>query len=192
MHGCSPVNLLHIFRTPFPTNTSWWLLLVNVTHDFFGEKFLNLSTTENRLKSFVKHFLWAILTSISRYEKLPQILFIKNYTYYRVMVKQINSLVSIRQKIWLLIHSWQMYPFNTSWKHQEFKRFLVFSGGIKWEHWPEIVYLVKHILHLCTVSKTLLISNSGADFYFFEIESKRPLKNLREKKPIKNYILSKF
>ena len=28
-HGCSPVNLLHIFRTPFPRNTSEWLLLEN-------------------------------------------------------------------------------------------------------------------------------------------------------------------
>ena len=27
-HGCSPVNLLHIFRTPFPRNTSGWLLLL--------------------------------------------------------------------------------------------------------------------------------------------------------------------
>ena len=26
-HGCSPVNLLHIFRTPFTMNTSGWLLL---------------------------------------------------------------------------------------------------------------------------------------------------------------------
>ena len=26
-HGCSPVNLLHIFRTPFSKNTSGWLLL---------------------------------------------------------------------------------------------------------------------------------------------------------------------
>ena len=26
-YGCSPVNLLHIFRTPFPKNTSEWLLL---------------------------------------------------------------------------------------------------------------------------------------------------------------------
>ena len=25
-HGCSLVNLLHIFRTPFLRNTSWWLL----------------------------------------------------------------------------------------------------------------------------------------------------------------------
>ena len=26
-HGCSPVNLLHIFKTPFPKNTCRWLLL---------------------------------------------------------------------------------------------------------------------------------------------------------------------
>ena len=26
-HGCSPVNLLYIFLTPFPRNTSGWLLL---------------------------------------------------------------------------------------------------------------------------------------------------------------------
>ena len=26
-HGCSPVNLLHIFRTRFPKNTPGWLLL---------------------------------------------------------------------------------------------------------------------------------------------------------------------
>ena len=25
-HGCTPVNLLHIFRTPFSKNTSGWLL----------------------------------------------------------------------------------------------------------------------------------------------------------------------
>ena len=27
-HRCSPVNLLRIFRTPFPTNTSEWLVLI--------------------------------------------------------------------------------------------------------------------------------------------------------------------
>ena len=26
-HGCSPVNMLHIFRIPFPRNTSEWLLV---------------------------------------------------------------------------------------------------------------------------------------------------------------------
>ena len=26
-HGCSPVKMMHIFRTPFLRNTSWWLLL---------------------------------------------------------------------------------------------------------------------------------------------------------------------
>ena len=27
-HGCSPANLLHIFRIPFPKSTSGWLLLL--------------------------------------------------------------------------------------------------------------------------------------------------------------------
>ena len=27
-HGCSPVNLLYIFKAPFPKNTSGWLLLM--------------------------------------------------------------------------------------------------------------------------------------------------------------------
>ena len=27
-HGCSPVNLLHIFRKPFYKSTSGWLLLI--------------------------------------------------------------------------------------------------------------------------------------------------------------------
>ena len=46
-HGCSPVNLLHIFRTPFPRNTTWWLLLnvalriyVTLAHIFLSIFFL--------------------------------------------------------------------------------------------------------------------------------------------------------
>ena len=31
-HGCSPVNLLHIFRIPFPRNTFGWLLQYTGTH----------------------------------------------------------------------------------------------------------------------------------------------------------------
>ena len=30
-HGCSPVKLLHILRTPFPMKNSGWLLLINET-----------------------------------------------------------------------------------------------------------------------------------------------------------------
>ena len=32
-HGCSPVNLLHIFRTPFTKNTCRWLLFEVQSHD---------------------------------------------------------------------------------------------------------------------------------------------------------------
>ena len=32
-----------------------------------------------------------------------------------------------------------IFQFYTPWKHQETLHFLVFSGGIKWEHWSEMV-----------------------------------------------------
>ena len=34
-HGCSPVNLLHLFRTPFPKNTLRRLLLASVSSQVF-------------------------------------------------------------------------------------------------------------------------------------------------------------
>ena len=35
-HGCSPVNLLHLFRTPFPRNTSGWLLPKELANDILN------------------------------------------------------------------------------------------------------------------------------------------------------------
>ena len=40
-HGCSPVNLLHIFRAPFPQDTSGGLLLRISGNRNFGRKFRN-------------------------------------------------------------------------------------------------------------------------------------------------------
>ena len=40
-HGCSPVNLLHIFRTPFFKNTSGWLLLYNLDAILEKENYSN-------------------------------------------------------------------------------------------------------------------------------------------------------
>ena len=37
-HGCSPVNLLQTFRTPFPKNTSKGLLLQNINTSFYTVK----------------------------------------------------------------------------------------------------------------------------------------------------------
>ena len=42
-HGYSPANLLHIFRTPFPKNTSGRLLLNQLTkHEKYEEKYEDL------------------------------------------------------------------------------------------------------------------------------------------------------
>ena len=35
-HGCSPVNLLHVLRTPFPKHTSGGLLSQHQSHSFKG------------------------------------------------------------------------------------------------------------------------------------------------------------
>ena len=37
-----------------------------------------------------------------------------------------------------LSYFWPMFPFYTPWKHQKTRGFTVFSGSIKWEHWPEM------------------------------------------------------
>ena len=39
-HGCSPVSLLHIFRTPFPKNTFGRLRLLELE---LGERFILIS-----------------------------------------------------------------------------------------------------------------------------------------------------
>ena len=43
-YGCSPVNLLYIFRTPFPRKTSGWLILFIVC---FAASFRNIKSTSS-------------------------------------------------------------------------------------------------------------------------------------------------
>ena len=38
-----------------------------------------------------------------------------------------------------------MFPFYTPWKHQKTFSLLVFSGGMKWEYWPEMVNMIDMI-----------------------------------------------
>ena len=46
------------------------------------------------------------------------------------------SIVIKREEIFTLsTHCWPMFPFYTPCKRQKTKVFLVFSGGIIWEHW---------------------------------------------------------
>ena len=49
---------------------------------------------------------------------------------------------------YFLTHLWPMYPFYTTRKHQKTKHFLVFSVGVKWEHWPEIGWAENLIIQI--------------------------------------------
>ena len=68
-HGCSPVNLLHIFRTLFPKNTSGWLLLnINVL-DFENNKMvkeiLNQKWLQQEINPLKSHEIKQLLLMIS-------------------------------------------------------------------------------------------------------------------------------
>ena len=71
-HGCSPVNLLHISRTPFPRNTSGWLLLeigffkiLKFDRLLFRFKFISSLPLEIRRKFLANHFEFRVLHSTS-------------------------------------------------------------------------------------------------------------------------------
>ena len=62
-HGCSPVNLLHIFRTPFSRNTSGWLLLnIGYTKNPSQQTFVGL----RRLKEMPWHFCRKTISRLPR------------------------------------------------------------------------------------------------------------------------------
>ena len=56
--GCSRVNLLHIFRTPFPKNTPGWLLL-NISLEMFWKV-----SVLKKLKTFLRDQRWKDPSSV--------------------------------------------------------------------------------------------------------------------------------
>ena len=63
------------------------------------------------------------------------------YIYNHVLRNIANDVICIREifsEFRSLTQFRPMFPFYNPWKHQKTKGFLVFSGGIKWEHWPEM------------------------------------------------------
>ena len=54
-HGCSPVNLLHIFRTPFSKNSSGWQLLKNIYFALISWKTFELIQT---LIQCLSYYCW--------------------------------------------------------------------------------------------------------------------------------------
>ena len=60
-HRCSPVNLLHIFKTPFSRNTFGWLLLYNIDLHLANRDQHNTLENQTNIQQ-QKNKIWTILT----------------------------------------------------------------------------------------------------------------------------------
>ena len=88
-YGCSPVNLLHPFRTPFPSNTSGWLPLKNTfwhAHSLEGFQkshniFHDVSLLHKVSKKIFISFLPTLLYRVMRWGWVSQILGAKFLNY---------------------------------------------------------------------------------------------------------------
>ena len=74
-HGCSPINLLHIFRTSFTKNTSGWTVCYyHVTYEYvlllnllIG--FIKISISDQRcIRNLVKYWRWSVCGNRSRFK----------------------------------------------------------------------------------------------------------------------------
>ena len=126
-HGCSPVNLLHIFRTPFsrtPLDGCFWNWLLEIrTGQKYKSKIRTSSLSQKLLILIKNEILWV---------KSKKILRILNYESKRchAMLKEKLIIYLIRFSHWLvaessklLTHLLPMHPCSTSWKHQKTLRF---------------------------------------------------------------------
>ena len=68
-HGCSPVNLLQIFKTTFPRNKSGWLLLIKINFKIIIAKII-LHTNSKYFKNISNKFV-KTLDITSKLGQLP-------------------------------------------------------------------------------------------------------------------------
>ena len=63
----------------------------------------------------------------------------------------LTNYFSCLKKLHAFTHFWPMFPFYNPWKQKKINDILVFSGGVKWEHWPEmgkgIIRFMQYGLH---------------------------------------------
>ena len=87
-HGCSPVNLLHIFRKPFSRNTSWWLLLQEAIKGSYFQELLQILLS--------KFFRWSVADGKS---KDPGLSYVNTSELVSILLKDYNkNTLPVREK----------------------------------------------------------------------------------------------
>ena len=92
----------------------------------FSSKGNNNSTQNEAIKILLKELRDKHVIALS-FKVICKLFYTLTWTYWTMIVLW-----------WFLTYLWPMFPFYTHWKHQKTFNFLVFWGGIEWEHWPEM------------------------------------------------------
>ena len=92
-HVCSPINLLHIFRTPFPWNTPVQLLLIVLLTTLF--KYEKILGTEKILVDIRKLIQTFIGRKIWRLRFLQVLLLCSNYWIWWFLQVILNLMISL-------------------------------------------------------------------------------------------------
>ena len=117
--GEHSVNLLHIFRTPFPRNTSWWLLIITETQ--YTHKF--------RSFSFKVSLHFPCLMVVWLVEDYTLAVIYWNILLHKHLHSSKANTEQMKQTIWnlLLISTWRFLFANTI-RWRSFK----FANAISW------------------------------------------------------------
>ena len=112
-----------------------WLKVGNI---LWSIVVISVSSEELTVLILLEHFVTSSRerSNISVYA--PRISGNENHNFLKDVSLMISFETDAFQMIKILTHFWPILPFYTPRKHQKTKDFLMFSGGIRWDHLLEI------------------------------------------------------
>ena len=131
-------NICNFFSEYKFTVNLLWVTAFNFCHDnsVHLPKMSNATSSWPSIKFLIRCFEWFMLWVVG----LANLMTSKHHN---------EKLLFSFAQLPMLTHFWPIFPFSTSWKHQKSVDFLVFSGGIKREHWLKMGWNTWHALLSC-------------------------------------------
>ena len=164
-----PQNLQHIFSNKMKYDDSFWIVFIylfgqgwHILDESWQLRQLKTWTTKLNCQNFLKNLYThnVVSTSIRRSIDVHAMsCFYGEDCRSSLYLPKPETMV--QPNINLLTHFWSMFPFYASWKHPETFGYLVFSGCIKRNHWPEMGLVIFTFFCFFSIKKKSSQSNGN-------------------------------